>query len=202
MGQSMFALTGPVMAWGSLGLAVLAICVGTLAVPRWVRSTRIGLPGARMIQAATLLLCALLAVITAGIWVNRSVVAFGTWDDLLAAAYPIQTMQTFGAGASPAVTKVRRSDSAAVPVTGDGDDHLVTIPGSASDVTEHAVVHLPPGLCRPPGDALSRDLCLLRDPGQPAYLDRVLRHRRPRGSARRRGAHAPVDRRHPRRVSR
>lgn len=82
-GSEPFALTGPVVGWGVLVVAVLVFVLGIWTVPRWIIRRRPGVLRARLVQALVLLLCTVVALLATGIWLNRSFVFYGSWTDAL-----------------------------------------------------------------------------------------------------------------------
>lgn len=78
-----FALTSPLVSWGALVIVAAVFAVGIWVVPRWIHDHHLSVLRARLVQGLTLVLCSVLAMVTTGIWLNRSFVFYGSWEDLL-----------------------------------------------------------------------------------------------------------------------
>lgn len=111
MSAGVLDLTGPVVCWGITALAAAAFVVGIVVVPRRIRRRgRLG-AGAITLQALTLLVCTVLALLATGVWLNRQFTFFGSWGDLTAGPAH-QTTSLHGAataaGAAPSGAGIGR----------------------------------------------------------------------------------------------
>lgn len=80
--EGLFALTGPLVTWGCVVLAISAFVLGVWLVPALLRRHAVPLWRARLTQAVTLVLCSALVLLATCVVLNRSYVFYGSWDDL------------------------------------------------------------------------------------------------------------------------
>lgn len=83
VGDGLFGLLGPVVGWGSILLAGGMLLLGVLVVPRILRRGERATWRTAAVQGVTILLCTVLTVLAAGVWLNRSFIFYGSWGDLL-----------------------------------------------------------------------------------------------------------------------
>lgn len=180
----LLALRGPVVAWGSIAAVVLAFGVAVWIAPRLPARGRGAALRARLVQAIALLVCTATALAATGVWVNRALVAYGSWADLLGGGS--QTVSSRSYGAPPREDPGAVASARTAPVTPTQGDPLhdpalrgltggsgartvtVTIPGRASDVTQQALVRLPAGYMDSPSRRYSVLLAFSGIPGSPA----------------------------------
>lgn len=196
MDHGVFALTGLPVACIATALAAGAIIIGVVVVPRQLRTMgrhesetgRGAALRAVLLQSGTLLLCVILTLVTVLLWVNRSFIFFGSWEDMLSDGD--MTSAAFGATV-PAVAAAAQTDGAlatarTAPVTKlqatplkdsalhgirstEGGQYLdVTINAHASDVTQGALVYLPKGYLQHPERRYPVLLAFSGIPGSPA----------------------------------
>lgn len=97
-GTSVFALTGSVVGWASIVLTLVLFAIGIWLVPRWIHDHHLSVLRARLVQGLTLVLCTVLAMVSTGIWLNRSFVFYGSWADLMDMGGQHVTTSLYGDG--------------------------------------------------------------------------------------------------------
>lgn len=180
----LLALRGPVVAWGSIAAVALAFGLAVWIAPRLPARGRGAALRARIVQAIVLLVCTATALVATGVWVNRALVAYGSWADLLDGGSQIVSSRGYGAPVREDPGALASARTA--PVTPQQGDPLhdpalrglpggsgaqtitVTIPGRSSDVTQEALVRLPAGYMDSPTTRYPVLLAFSGTPGSPA----------------------------------
>lgn len=183
--SGMVALRGLPLCIGVSVLALGALALSAVLLPRRCARRAAARMSDHLLQAGALVLVAVLALTACGLWINRTAAMYSSWTDLLhGSGDPVSS--SYGAPSRADADVARWPLAARAPVsalqaaplrdpalpglrrTAAGQWAEVRIPGRRSDVTSSALVHLPAGYLEHPHRRYPVILAFSGVPGSPA----------------------------------